>query len=216
MNTNVNGKCVVAFDLDGTLCDSSEGIINSINYALERLGQPMRPPEELISCVGPKLVHSFARLLPGSIPPEEGARLYSERYSQKGFKENRLFPGVCKLLEALHSKDIPMFTATAKSTRGTHRTLDHFGISHYFQEVRGCDPGVEKHDLLFNARAKCPGGRVIMVGDRSYDMIAAKTADCLAVGALWGYGSEVELMEAGADVLVAQPYQVMKYLGFEC
>ncbi|BCS95897.1 hydrolase [Desulfoluna limicola] len=216
MSTNVNGRCVVAFDLDGTVCDSSEGIINSINYALERLGQPTRPAEELITCVGPKLVDSFARLLPESIPPEAGARLYSERYSVKGFRENRLYPGICDVLETLWSMNIPMFTATAKSTRGTLRTLNHFGITHYFREARGCDSGVEKHDLLCNAKAKCPGARVIMVGDRSFDMIAAKSAGCLAVGALWGYGSEIELREAGADVLVGQPSLIMKHLEPMC
>ena len=207
---NDNGTCVVAFDLDGTLCDSSEGIINSINYALESLGQPARSHEELLSCVGPKLVHSFAHLLPESIPPEEGARLYSERYSQTGFKENRLFQGVSKLLEGLQSLGVPMFTATAKSTSGTHRILNHFGLDHYFSEIRGCDPGVEKHDLLFNAKAKYPEARVIMVGDRCFDMIAATTAGCLAVGALWGYGSKAELMDAGADVVIEDPCGLMK------
>lgn len=204
--------CAVAFDLDGTLFDSSEGIINSINYALGRLGQPMRPHGELISCVGPKLVHSFARLLPASIPPEEGARLYSERYLAVGFKENRLYPGIQPLLEALRALGIPLFTATAKSTRGTLRTLTHFGLDHYFVEIRGCDAGVEKHDLLFNAKGRCPGATVVMVGDRSYDMAAAKTAGCVAVGALWGYGSPRELTDAGADLLIEHPAELISHL----
>ncbi len=94
----------VFFDLDGTLTDSKEGILNCLRYAFEKLGEPVPPEETLLQFIGPPLQESFIRWC-GFTPERaaEGLRLFQERYVPIGKFENAPAAGVLYPLVRLHA-----------------------------------------------------------------------------------------------------------------
>ena len=192
----------VLFDLDGTLTDSASGIISSVNDALTRMGMPLLPKEMQRLYVGPPLLSSFEKLH-GMTHAQalEGVRLFRERYAQVGWLENRVYPGIPRLLKSLKARGVRLGVATAKPVQFAQQVLKHFGLEPYFDVISAApmdESGLPKEELI---RRALPAGecRAAMVGDRVYDLDGARRAGVVAIGALYGYGSRDEL--AGADEL---------------
>ncbi len=200
----------VFFDLDGTLTDSQPGIVASIRYALERLGHDAPADAVLATHIGPPLRLTFAKLL-GSDDPELQERavdLYRERFGSVGLFENAVYDGVPEMLAAVALPDRALFVATSKPTVYASRIIDHFKLRDHFRRVYGSElDGRNDVKAVLLAHALEAEGiaaeRAIMVGDRAADIIGAKANGMTAIGALWGYGSERELLDAGADHICA-------------
>ena len=98
--------------------------------------------------------------------------------------------------------------ATSKPEVYAKRILDHFGLSNYFTEVVGSllsGERVKKGDVINEAlsRLNKPNKEsIVMVGDRSHDIIGAKENGIISIGVLYGYGNYEELNSAGADFIV--------------
>ena len=95
------------FDLDGTLTDSGEGIINCAQYAFRQMGYPVPPREQMGVFVGPPLWQSFIRF---GIPPEradEAVTVFRSRYIPIGKFENIPYPGIREMLESLNRDVTP-------------------------------------------------------------------------------------------------------------
>lgn len=194
----------VLFDLDGTLTDSAEGILRSVDYALEHMGYPPVPEHQRRLYVGPPLLESFQKL--NGMTPEqslEGVRLFRERYNKIGWTENRVYAGIPRMLRALKAQGVRLAVATAKPVAFAEQVIEHFGLMPYFDCVSSApmdESGLPKEELIRRALTG-NDGRIAMVGDRLYDMEGAKRAGVAAIGALYGYGSREELERAGADVV---------------
>ena len=207
----------VLFDLDGTLTDPGEGIVKSIQAALRIVGLPSVPESRLRSCVGPPLQTSFADLgaHPNQIDPLIQA--YRSRYRETGMFENVVYPEVPGLLAELRSQNRRLFVTTSKPTPFAVAILEHFELHRFFDEVYGSKLDgslVEKHDLLTHAQrqVRFTPASTALVGDRKFDITAARASGVLAIGALWGYGSRTELQQAGADHLAESPASVLDLL----
>ena len=103
------------FDLDGTLTDPAEGITKCVQYALSYFGQAERRPEELYCYIGPPLPESFETY--GGLSREEAllaVEKYRERFREKGMFENKVYPGVEKLLWTLRDAGRVLAVATSK------------------------------------------------------------------------------------------------------
>ena len=194
----------VLFDLDGTLTDPAPGISGCIVYALERLGVTA-PVEGLNWCIGPPLRGSFSRLL-GTEDVAVLARameLYRERFSAVGLYENSVYDGIPECLGELRSRGVDLFVATSKPHVYANRILEHFGLSEFFGGVYGSElDGVrsDKGELIAHLLS-CEGlasSGVVMIGDRSHDVVGAGRCGVPCVGVLYGYGSAEELGEAVA------------------
>ncbi len=207
----------VLLDLDGTLTDSRLGILRSARYAVERLNETqsfefaLPDDSELGWMIGPPLRHSFAKLV-GAAQVETLMTFYLERYSEIGAFENQVYSGVPEALDALSANGVRLFVATSKNERDARRILEHFQLAARFEAIHGAGPDggrADKTELLAHvlaSHALRPGeDRVAMIGDRKYDAIGARNVGVAAVGALWGYGDEAELRDAGADPIVASP-----------
>ncbi|RYG39409.1 HAD family hydrolase [bacterium] len=202
----------VLFDLDGTLTDPKIGITRCIAHALERLGRPIVPPDELTWCIGPPLVASFPTLL-GSEDPvlvDQAIALYRERFTEIGLFENAVYEGVPEMLDTLRASGYQLFVATSKPLPYAIRILDHFALADAFENVygSGLDGSLsDKGDLLIHALmdADLVPETTFMVGDRKHDVLGARRAGLECLGVLYGYGSQSELTEAGAAVLCATP-----------
>ena len=194
-------KKTVLFDLDGTLTDSGEGIINCAIPALEHFGLPIPSREEMRVFVGPPLHETFQRFGVPADKTEEAIRVYRSRYIPTGMFENTPYPGIKELLETLKKENYTLYVATSKPEEMSVTILERFGLAPYFDRICGASTDTSRSTkdaviayLLEQSRAK---EDMVMVGDTKYDVLGAKAHGIPAIGVNWGYGSVEEMTEAG-------------------
>jgi phosphoglycolate phosphatase len=210
----------VLFDLDGTLTDSGPGIMASISFALAELGRPALSEHDLRSFVGPPLADSF-RDVAGldAATATRAVAAYRERYAALGMYENAVYPGIPQLLERLVADGRRLAVATSKLTSSAVEICGHFGLAGFFSAICGSDLAGRRHhkaDIVADALAEldvAAGPDVVLVGDRSYDVIGAKANGIDCIGAGWGYGSVAELSAAGAVSIAATVGELARFLG---
>lgn len=203
------------FDLDGTLTDPKPGITGSIQYALQKLDRPVLSQDELTWCIGPPLRASFVALLGGESLADRAVELYRERFADVGLFENSVYPDIEHVLATLSQSGRRMFVATSKPHVFAKRIVDHFGLNSYFEHVFGSEldgTHVHKNDLLAYAlrQTGVDPSQAVMIGDRSHDVVGAKTNGINAIGVTYGYGSREELIAAGASHLCASPLAILE------
>tara|TARA_R110002072_G_scaffold5527_9_gene35417 strand:- start:308 stop:940 length:633 start_codon:yes stop_codon:yes gene_type:complete len=204
------GKKFIVFDLDGTISDPKDGIVRSINFALNTLGYEPRSEDKLTKYIGPPLDKTFEELV-ASTDQELIRSLvtrYRERYAQVGFSENTLYPGIRESLETIANR-YPLAICTSKRVDFAEKILALFDLSHLFQVVNGADIGISKSQQLERLLAEGTiGADSIMVGDRNVDMIGARDNRLLSVGVLWGYGDRDELSHESPNIILQHPDQL--------
>ena len=203
----------VLFDLDGTLTRSEEGIWNCARYAAERMGFPEPGEDVLRKMIGPPLEYSFREYM--GMTAEEAAaavQAYRERYSTVGLFENRVYPGIRTVLRTLHGRGFRLGVVTGKPARFTGRILEHFSLDRFFSAVV-CSEGsrAEKEDLIRRALPE-NRGEAWMVGDRRFDVEGGRKAGVHTLGVAYGYGSEAELAESGAEKTARTPREILDIL----
>ena len=205
------------FDLDGTLTDSAPGIIGCTRHALEIMHRP--EPENIMRFIGPPLIDSF-RDFCGMTEQDakEAVRLYRERYADVGLFENAVYSGVPEMLERLRGAGFRMAVATSKPEVFAVRILDKFGLSRYFDFIGGGElNGVrnDKHEVIeyvLENLGSPDRDTVLMIGDRSHDVIGAHKSGIRCLGALWGYGSREELSGCGIKYMAELPADAAEML----
>jgi phosphoglycolate phosphatase len=206
------------FDLDGTLIDSALGILRGVNHALLLMG--IQPPEDLqeLRCfIGPPLSDSFSAVYGLS---DEHARLgvtyFREYYRETGVYENTPYPGIEELLATLTQQGFRLSVATSKPEHFANIILDRFGLKHYFSNICGTidDNSAQKKDVLARLLPSLalPPSRLLMVGDRMHDVLGAKHWGIACVGVLYGYGTQAELVNAGAFAVVRTVAELKNFL----
>lgn len=207
------------FDLDGTLTQSEFGIMNSILYALQKMNYKVEDKESIKCFIGPPLVQSFMEFCRMS---EEDAKqataYYREHYNGGEMYNAPLYEGIEEMLRELHENGTKLYVVTSKPTFFAQRIVEHFDILKYFVKVIGpelkdinytkeelirqamCDISPEDPDAV---RSFC-----IMVGDRLYDIEGAVKNQIDSIGVLYGYGSEKELVDAGASFIARDAKEV--------
>ena len=196
----------VLFDLDGTLTESGTGIMRSAAHALKELGADPLDEDTLRRFIGPPLLDSFMRY--GGMDEAqalEAVRVYRERYTDVGWKENRVYPGIAPLLKELKRRGIRVLLTSSKPEASCLRILEYFGLLPWFDGVfaiQWSEHHAEKAEIIARALASLkPDARACMVGDRLYDIEGARANRVFAAGVSYGYGSREELEAAGADAV---------------
>ncbi|MGI6071867.1 MAG: HAD family hydrolase [Lachnospiraceae bacterium] len=205
----------VLFDLDGTLMDSGPGIINSIKYALDKIGAPFPAEEVFYKFIGPPLLDSYGKYcnLTGDIA-WEALELYREYFSTKGAFENSVYDGIEECLVQLRDAGKRLIIATSKPEIYAVDIVRHFGLDKYFDFVAGASMDEtcnKKPDVIRYALERagiCNPSEVVMVGDRSYDVTGAAELGMDSIGVLYGYGSLKELEDAGATFTAKTPREI--------
>lgn len=205
----MNKYDVILFDLDGTLTDSSPGIINSIIYALKKYDITVNNKAELKKFLGPPLHESFREFYGFDEEKSmEAVGFYREYFSTKGLLENEVYDGIPSLLKNLCDKGKRLIVATSKPQEFTDRIMAHFGLGEYFEFVAGSNMDgtrSKKAEVIEYALQKCQitdKSKVVMVGDRMHDIIGAKAVGIDSVGVEYGYGDYDELNHASATYIV--------------
>ena len=211
----------VFFDLDGTLTDSKEGILNCLRYAFEKLGEPVPPEETLLQFIGPPLQESF--ILWCGFTPEraaEGLRLFRERYVPIGKFENAPAPGMADLCRRLKERGYVLALASYKPESMCVPICERFGFAPFLDAIVGSAPGDdwEKEDVIREAMRRlglteAQRNKILMVGDRKFDVLGAKACGIPCVGVeFFGYAQPGELAEAGAVAVVRTAEELEAYL----
>lgn len=202
-------KKYLMFDLDGTLTDPQEGITNSVAYALEQYGIHVEDRTSLNKFIGPPLKDSFMEYYGfQEAQAEEAVWKYREYFNDDGIFENKVYPGISKMLRCLKEQGKMLIVATSKPTVYAKRILERFELSQYFADVQGSEMDgsrTKKEDVIRYALEQnkiTEIDRAVMIGDREHDIIGAKNCGLDSIGVLFGYGSRAELEECGADRIV--------------
>jgi len=192
----------IIFDLDGTLADSEEGIINSILYALKKLNIAEQNPEDLISFIGPPLIESvMTRYGLDLDEANEAVRFYREYFSKKGVYENRLYDGISDMLDLLTRNRKKLYLATSKPDVYVDIILPYFKIDHFFHGISAANIErdiLHKKDVLkvlFTRYTNLEKAKCVMIGDRKHDIYGAHENGLAAIGVTWGFGSPEELIK---------------------
>jgi len=221
----VTGPHWLIFDLDGCLVDSRRPIARCMNYALQEIGLEPEPEARLHRWIGPPLAAAFDALLRarGRDPGQRGQveaciRHYRARYRSASLEETRAFPGIPEMLETL-GQTRTLAVATSKPEAFTRPILAQLGLARHFACVAA--PPLDgtqregKGETVAHAveRLGADPRASAMIGDRHFDMRAARENGLLAVGVTWGIGDEAELRQAGAQHLVATAEALGALLG---
>lgn len=201
----------IFFDLDGTLTDSKEGVINSVRWTLQRMGAPAPEETTLLRFIGPPLQDSFQRFC--GFSPERAAEavtLFRERYLPVGQFENQAAPGAADLLARLKGQGYTLALASSKPEELCLTICQRFGFTPHLSVITGSPPigdwsktQVIQETMARLGLAEADRSSVLMVGDRKFDVLGARECgiDCVGVK-FFGYAPEGELEEAGAAAVV--------------
>jgi phosphoglycolate phosphatase len=209
----------VLFDLDGTLSDSASGILGALRQSFAEAGLEWVDAETARSLLGPPFWHSLPPLV-GEHRVDQVVASYRRHYVERGamFDTSR-YDGVLETLQALSEHGYRLAVATSKPEPHASRIVEHLELAGFFQTVCGdtVDGKRDSKALVVGETLRRLGdpdpATVLMVGDRSHDVLGAAAHGLDCAGALWGYGSAAELTAAGARRLCAKPSEVLDLLG---
>lgn len=200
---------IILFDLDGTLTDPMIGITTSVQYALGKMGIVEEDLTQLTPFIGPPLIASFKEFYHmDDAEAKQAIVYYREYFAAGGMYENLVYAGMVNLLEELTKQGKTMFVATSKPTVFSIKILEHFGLLHFFKEVIGSEldgSRDEKSQVIEFVLSKIEDldrSKIIMVGDRKYDILGAQENGIAVIGVSYGYGSQAELQEAKPNYIV--------------
>lgn len=209
-------RTAILFDLDGTLTDSGEGIMNCAELALRHFGLPVPPREALRIFVGPPLQETFQKF---GIAPEdttEAIRVFRSRYLTVGKFENRPYDGIPEMLERLKKAGFRLFVATSKPEKTAVEILEKFELAPYFEQICGAtfDGKRDAKEAVITYLKSLASDleHLIMVGDTAYDVLGAAAHDIPTIGASWGYGKVEDMERAGAAAIAHTPEELFSLI----
>lgn len=199
-------KKAIFFDLDGTLTDSGEGIINCATLALEHFGLPVPSREEMGVFVGPPLDQTFIQFGVPADKVQEAVQVFRSRYLVTGKFENTPYPGIHQLLQTLKTQGHDLYVATSKPETTAVEILNKFQLAPFFTRICGATldgTRVHKADVIAYLLSKIGDpGHILMVGDTEFDVLGAAAHGISTIGVSWGYG-KVSAMEAAGAIAIA-------------
>ncbi len=206
----------VFFDLDGTLTDSGEGIINCAALALEHFGLPVPDRQTMRVFVGPPLDQTFRQFGVPADKTDEAIAVYRSRYVPIGKFENEPYPGIEKLLKTLQSHGHRLFVATSKPEGMSVEILEKFGLAGYFEKICGATldgSRSEKADVIAYLLQQVGSlENTVMVGDTAFDVIGAASHGIPTIGVAWGYGKVADMEKAGAAAIAETMDQLLELI----
>jgi phosphoglycolate phosphatase len=201
-------------DLDGTIVDTLDDLAASVNHALDAVGIPHRPREEVRAFVG----EGARRLVERAVGPhqelvEPALAAWWKHYEAHCLDATRPYPGVPALLAGAGR---PLAVHTNKPGKLARRILEGLGLLPLFAAVVGGDEAPRKPDptgtLQILVRLGVAPADAVLVGDSRVDAATARAAGIPFVAVTWGFQTRADLAAAGATVLVDSPGELAPFL----
>lgn len=209
----------IVFDLDGTLLNTLEDLMDSVNYALGICGMPEKSYEEIRRSVGNGIERLLELVVPnGPENPqfERALTLFKEYYEEHCNDKTDLYPGIRELLDALKREGFLMAIVSNKYYEGVQNLKQQY-FKDYLQVAIGEREGIRKKpapDTVLAAlkELKVPKEKAVYIGDSEVDIATAANTgmDCITVG--WGFRTREEQEAAGGKVFVESPMEVLELL----
>jgi phosphoglycolate phosphatase len=196
------------FDFDGVIIDSLPAVETAVNGALLAHGFAPRSAAELERFIGPPVLSAFAELTGAAEDSETVASCvtsYHDLYASVYLDQTRLVDGIAEVLRSL---TLPLALATSKAREFVAPLLEHFGIE--FAVVSAPALAEPKAETVARAQHALGARDAVVVGDRHYDVEAARACGLRAIGVTWGVGDRDELR--GADIVVERPAELYALL----
>ena len=187
----------ILFDLDGTLIDSTDAILESFGVAYETFGHVAPEDEEIKKLIGHPLDLMFSMLGIDSLETNDYVMAYKEHYRLISRKKTTLLPLAIEAIKQA-SKIATLGIVTTKTAQYSEELLEHLGVMHHFKVLIGREnvthpkphpEPIQKALLTLNADPR----QTWMVGDTPMDLICAKEAGVKSIGVLCGYSTKYEL-----------------------
>ncbi|MDR3255634.1 MAG: HAD family hydrolase [Synergistaceae bacterium] len=211
----------VLFDLDGTLLNSLDDLADSGNYVMSLNGWPVHETNAYKYFVGDGVVNLVTRIMPEKArTPDEIERVrkvFVEYYQAHAVDKTRPYDGITGTLDAVAKAGVKMAVVSNKPDAQTQYTVAQFFGPDRFDFAVGNRTGLQLKpapdiaNLVLETLAVSPD-RTLFVGDTGVDMKTAKNAHCSAVGVTWGFRTEKELRENGADFIISSPEELVGLL----
>ena len=219
----MNYKAAV-FDLDGTLVNSLDDLADSANATLRAYSFPMHEVEAYRYFVGDGTRKLMERILPQEYAAdttfvEQFMSKYKDCYARNLLQKTKPYDGIMEMLEELRRRGIPMAVCTNKHQSAAEMIVKTLFPHRIFQEIIGDQEGLlRKPDpqkvLHIMRNFGVTGEQTAYFGDTDVDMDTARNAGAFAVGVLWGFRPEEELVAHGADILLIHPMELFEKVTF--
>ena len=212
-------KHYLFFDLDGTLTDSAEGIINSVLYALNLQHWNIPDADALRHFIGPPLIESFQSIAGMNFEQaEQAVRDYRTRYADIGLFENRVYDGIIPMLKTLRDAGKTLYLVTSKPEPYARRIAERFAFAEYLDEICGAtlDGSINSKEAVVRMALQRAGqpdvSDVEMIGDRLHDIEGSRACgiDCTYV--LYGFGTLEEAQTYHAAHILDTVEHLTKHL----
>lgn len=197
-NQEKNKYDAVIFDVDGTLLDTSEGLVSAVNYTIDTCGLSPLSDQELRTFIGPPIQNSLARYYDfDSEKIQQLAEIFRDAYKENYLLQAVPYNGICEVLEELVKNHIKIGVATYKREDYALKILRHFHFDQYATVMHGADNfnKLKKKDIIqlcVKEMGLTDPERIVMVGDSDNDAIGAADAGMKFIGVTYGFGFESE------------------------
>lgn len=185
-------RLTILFDLDGTLIDSTEAILESFHHAFDFYGAQRKSDSEIEALIGYPLDIMFSRLGIDEIMVWEYVATYKEHYQKISREKTLLLPFAAEAIERA-SKIATLGIVTTKTGKYSRVLLEHFGVMHYFDVLIGREdvehPKPHAEPILKALSALDGDNDIWMIGDTKLDLLSAADAGVNAIGVCSGYDS---------------------------
>jgi pyrophosphatase PpaX len=208
----------VLFDLDGTLIDSIDLIINSALYAFEKCGRPAPSADEWLADLGLPLRAMFGRFITDEARLADLVAGYREYQLENHDRLVRPYDEVATTLETLHARGHGLAVVTSKVEALAHRGLTHVGLDGFFDVVVGLEsctrhkPDPEPVRIALERLGVRPEDAAF-VGDSPHDMAAGRAAGVVTIAALWGPFSRAQLAASEPDYYIERMGELVRIVG---
>jgi phosphoglycolate phosphatase len=182
------------FDLDGTLLDTSEGIFGTANKAVVQLGlSAVEDRAQLAKFIGPPIAQCFINVYDlADELIDDAIAIYRTEYDQTGRFQARPYEGIEEMLVDLRSRGYALAVGTLKYEPLARQMLEHFGLSQYFDSIRGSDEAstLSKADIVTAILKELDfeASEAVLIGDTVHDEEGAQESGVAFIAVDWGFG----------------------------
>lgn len=208
----------IFFDLDGTLVDTSEGILDSMEKALRELGVTDADTSSARQLIGPPLKTLFMEHFGlAEDDAQEATKVFRRFYNEGGKLLCQAYPGMEDTLRALKDAGCVLAVATSKPTVFAVDILEHLGLAGYFDSIVGSNldnTRGKKQEVIQYLLDSCRPGdadTVSMIGDKAQDLIGAAACGVRGIGVTYGFGTPEELEEQPHEAILSSPAAIAAY-----
>ncbi len=220
---------IVLFDLDGTLSESGEGILDCVRLVFKETGRPLPDEKTIQSFIGPPMYESLKRCGFDHDAAEEGVEIYKKNFIKSGIYKNKVYDGIFEVLDSLKAAGVKLGVASTKYQKFTDRIIAMLKLDSYFEVVGGSTsltgetpnepkPRHNKVDVMnyvIDSLRESDNDRIVMIGDTKFDADGAAKVGVDFIGCLFGYGTKEEMEEhytIGKPIFVGNPSEITEII----